>query len=405
MRGGPLVLRTRYELLSGCPKPGWKGWFTGVFFLWFVTFAYYQLFLLSGIPPLYSYLIVICVGIGLLLMKGGVPNVAVFGPFYGWFFLHAFYLLLGLLYGVQSEDSLDLLFTALEATLIGGVFLFLFTSTGAARLVGRLSLFALLLGIALVLFDFSSDTFTSVPGRAGGLYENPTIAALYLSLLMVPGVLAIKRALRLPLVALVGGAVIITFSRGGWLLWLSALMMMLYYGWIGSVRSTVFKISLPLILAGSAGVFVFSGAALDLVKEYGLDSGLTSDVVARLSGTVQDSSSVTRMDLLVDALGGWLARPVFGHGLGYTLVWEHAQRPHSMYALYLVEGGVFGLAILMSFFFLLWRTGLPLLRILALQLGVASFFTHNNFEQPGVLIIVSALLAHAYSEKGAHHIV
>jgi hypothetical protein len=252
-------------------------------------------------------------------------------------------------------------------------------------------------GVVLNLWDFLDPLFSTVPGRAAGLYENPNISGKMIALLMIAGVTAVPARLRLWYLLFCGIGVLATFSRSAWLVWAAGAFLWLSkeqwkegYKWVAG--------GLFAFLLGMGSLWViFSGSLGELVVDTPMEQYLTPNTAARLgigalalSGDAADE----RKDLAVESLKEWSDAPLIGHGLGYTSIWQMAQRPHNMYLLYLVEGGAVGLVLYLYLMWILWRGSSGPVRILAYQLIISSLFTHNNLEQPAVIMMMAFIVTY-----------
>jgi O-antigen ligase len=257
-----------------------------------------------------------------------------------------------------------------------------------------------LVSTAINVFDFLVPTFSEVLGRAAGFYGDPNISGNWIAMAMIVGLAAVPRRLRFAFMTICGVGVLVTFSRGAWLIWGIAFAFAYQQGHVGLRRRSKFNLRLNwivgLVLGGGFLVLVFSGALGEVIGKSSLSAYLTDNTLSRLgisTGVLSGDSFEVRETLIFRSLNEATTAPVFGHGFGYTSPW--IERPHNMYLLFLVEGGIIGAAIYVALMLMMWRFGDEQGSIVALQFAVYSLFTHNNFEQPAMMIFIAFVFAHA----------
>lgn len=368
---------------------------------WFVTYAYAYTYLLVPFKPLYSYILFtgLAAAIGLFSINTRfrlpLPYLETLKPFYLWFSLFIVYSVGLFVYGAQSEASAQVLISSIEVGGIGVAALYVFSISRSFPALLGVCAAAVTLGVVLVIYDFLNPFFSTVAGRGAGLYQNPNIAAKFLVILMIPAVIAIPRHLRLLFILGVGAAVVVTFSRGGWVIWAVGAGMLIYFRLVPISRNILVRFALVLAVALPSFYLLFSGMASEVLQDSALSQYLTSNTLGRLSGTFVDNSANERRAIIYTALEAWRAAPLFGHGLGYTLEWGHRVQPHNMYLLFMVEGGLVGLFMFLSLPVLLLRTKDKFAIIIALQLFLSSLFTHNNLGQPAMFVVLSLVIVMA----------
>lgn len=368
---------------------------------WFVTYAYAYTYLLVPLKPLYSYILFIglAAAIGFFSintrLRLPLPYLEMLKPFYLWFSFFIVYSAGLFVYGAQSEASAQALISSVEVGGIGLAALYLFSVSRSFPALLAVCAAAVTLGVVLNIYDFLNPFFSTVAGRGAGFYQNPNIAAKFLAMLMIPAVTAIPRHLRILFILAVGAAVVVTFSRGGWVIWAVGAGMLIYFRLVPISRNILVRFALVLAVALPSLYFLFSGIASEALQDSALSQYLTSNTLARLSGTFTDNSANERRAIIYTSLEAWRAAPLFGHGLGYTLEWGHRVQPHNMYLLFLVDGGIVGLFVFLSFPVLLLRTKDTFAIIIALQLFLSSLFTHNNLSQPVMFVMLSLVIVTA----------
>jgi O-antigen ligase len=254
-----------------------------------------------------------------------------------------------------------------------------------------------LAGAAVNLLDFYQPLFTQIPGRAAGLYTSPTIAGNFIALAMVAGSWQIPPRWRWWYVMFCGAGIAVTFSRESWILWGAAVPGLAWAGVLGAGRARWLSLSAAVVVGVGLTLSLFLGQAGRIAATSGVNTYLTPDTAARLgfgASSLSGEATSQRLYGIRYSLEVATDAPVLGHGLGYTRIWDYFQGPHNMFLLFLVEGGVIGLALYLSLLGILWRTSSGIGRVLAVQLLFSSFFSHNHLEQPAILLIVAFIVVH-----------
>lgn len=274
---------------------------------------------------------------------------------------------------------------------------------GTVRTV-RLALFlTMVFAVVMNVMDFIEPTWTVTPGRAAGTYREPNLAGEVLALGMVLSIKVVPRNLRLLYCFFLGFGILVTFSRGGWLLWALGVIGLVLTGSIGYQRKV-----LPTVAIGFVSIIIMyslvSGKFGDFFTATGLDTYLTGDTTRRLG--IEQKEFVAIDDREASYVAAWLMfqeHPWFGHGLGYGWEWSSHlprdlgyssfDRPHNMYLLALLEGGVIAVAIFVGLLVILWYTSDPNGRVFVVLYAVGSMGIHTNLEFPGLLLMIALALA------------
>jgi len=230
------------------------------------------------------------------------------------------------------------------------------------------------------------------------LYENPNLSGQYLVLTMALGIWVLPRHLRVFFTLAVGLGVLLTFSRSAIVVWLVAMIALIWYG------AFPYKKALVWVAVGGGLAFVAGSIMLGtmpgLLEAAGLTERLNADTIDRMSGSFfsqRDLSSRDRLAVAQQGLRLFLDSPMLGAGLGATREGLSVGAPHNMYILLAAEMGVLGLAMFFSLIWILWSTGAPVARIIVLVLAVSSLFSHNQLEQVAMMVVLSlAVSAAAY---------
>lgn len=144
-------------------------------------------------------------------------------------------------------------------------------------------------------------------------------------------------------------------------------------------------------------ITMLSGTLAELIAASPIGNYLDANTMARLgeSEFATDLSANERRDVFKLAVSAFLNghNPMFGYGLGHTFEWEMDVSTHNLYLLFLVEGGIFGLAMYLSLLCVLWRSALGIGRLVVFQVAIFSFFDHNLLDSPGRIIFFAMLAA------------
>lgn len=384
-------------------------WILLAYVLWLGSYVYAYVFEISGLKPLYTYFLLLGFTVLYVLYRGasgrpimGSPDSRLYG-FFGWLALYVVYGLFEFLRSTQDPVAVQVLITLGEEVLLAGAFAMLMSEPRRLRIIVAALAFLAVLGTVMNIWDFFDPVFSNVPGRAAGLYVNSNIAGDFIAMSMVGGLTAVRRNLRLPYLLFCGVGVLVTFSRESWIIWGLAVAWLGWQGYFGNVRRRLLMSVLAVIIGAGFTALLFAGQIGSLVANTSLQPYLTSNTAARLgigASVLSGRATEQRLDAISDSLHEAASAPFLGHGLGYTTEWRYSHGPHDMYLLFLVEGGIPGLMLYLALVFMLWRAGVGLGRVMALQIIVSSFFTHNHLDQPAILIIITFVFAHGAITRG-----
>lgn len=365
-----------------------------VFFSAIHAFGNFPVFLFDqGFPlvPWHSY--VVLLGCTLMLamfnlrsLLQGIPRYMVI-----WIWLYFIHSILMFLYSSQDPQGLDMLKARIvDIAQLGTFLMMLNLRPEMARIAQKAILWVVLFSILMNIMDFVDPAFSRVGGRAAGFYLNPNYAGRILSLGMLASLPLVRPRLRLMFCLLVGVAVIITFSRSGWLNWALAIITATTSGYL------VFRHKWPSILffsmLGLLMIYVlFSGLALELLAALNLSGYLTPDTLARVSGfgiTFDDFSTTERTKLVEDSWEVIKHHPLIGSGTDLHR-WFQRVLPHNMYLLSMASGGFPGLLLFLALIWLLWRNTTDLGRAITVVYIFSSLFTHNNLDGSPTLLLIA----------------
>ncbi len=258
-------------------------------------------------------------------------------------------------------------------------------------------------GINLVEFflpQLLPVTFTTVPGRAAGFAHDPNESSAYICLALPLTAFFALRLMRYAWYAIALAGVVVTFSRGGFVLWAAAVVITEA---LKQRETTGLRFAGMILLAVQ---FLFVGLVLDYaVNALGdmdtLSSYLDDNTRSRLNFAQGDND---RVYLAENGMDMFLNAPLFGNGIGSTREGPGAVAAgvHNMFVLMLAELGLMGGIWIAAFLLSIASYGAPFGALVAILFSVAALFTHNLFEWPAVGMLFALYLAVAkrYNEKG-----
>ncbi len=315
-------------------------------------------------------------------------------PLLIWLWAFSAYSAFNFIYSSHSELATQAVIYNFESVFLFAAFFLLLIQPGAIRVAQWALLVVALLGVVLNIIDFFTPLWSTVPGRAAGLYGNPTISGKILALTMVAAIPVIPARLRLLFCAVVGVGIILTFSRGAWLLWAVGVTGLSVAGYI---QFRYKKITAGLV-AGLVGFLLYSlltGTLLGYMNTVGLDAFLTPDTLERMGGrgsSFGDDSASSRAAVALRAWEAFEDTPWIGHGMGYTMEWGYIE-PHNMYVTMAANGGMLGLAIFLGLLALVWCNSDRLGKVICLLYAFSSLTSHNNLDQPAMIYMLAMALA------------
>lgn len=373
------------------------------FVFWFGSYASQYIFSVDGLKPLYSYFLLLVIAGFYVMGQGasrgsfGVPRDRWLRRFMGWLAAYLMFGVLAFLESSQSEVAAQSLITLFEMAMVSAAFVILMVHPRRVRQVSAGFVLLALFAVGMNIFDFVYTAYTAVPGRAAGLYVNPTITGYMIAMTMVGGIEVVPRRLRWLFVLVCSLGVLITFTRAAWIMWGVGVAWLGWHGDVGAAKRRLLIVTITSVLGLGFLLVVFSGELGALVAQTPLVHYLDPNTLARLgvgASVLSGDSADQRADVAYYALHAIADSPFIGHGIGYTAEWGFPVGPHNMYLLFLVEGGIVGLLLYLALMLLLWRSSKGLDRALVLQIIIAGLFSHNLLDQPAVPIIMVFMLAH-----------
>lgn len=368
---------------------------TGTLIIYGLIYSHFMSFLTSkaGISSTPVYLVVI--GLGLVLASGvfvrrrlSRSSVLIMAAVAAYVFI----LLASLLFLDESAwtQTYDRLFWAMM-TLSAIVLLSNFRNPRQFLLIIRV---VTLLSVAIVMAEFLSGfslpiEMTTVRGRAGGLFENPNNAALFITMALPIVTIGLKPHLRAIWYALTLTCVFLTFSRGGLAVGVLAIILIEVLPAERGGSASLHRLAIGLLLVAIAAPLYFLISSF-VVNNF--SSVLDANTLARvrLEG---DSSSDIRLHLLRLAWEEFSASPIWGHGTGSGYQLSEELSVHNQFALVAVEYGAIGLAWLGAFLAALWSIPRPFGIWAASLFVVAGMTTHNLTDGATYALIVATYAA------------
>jgi len=301
--------------------------------------------------------------------------------------------ILSYIYSHQGSIEEQALIESFRTVLLLFSLFYIFSIDGAVRVARYAMLSVVIFSVLMNVLDFVMPMFSKVPGRAAGLYVNPTISGAMIVLAMVLSITVVTRYLRLAFCLFVGVGVFITFSRGPWLFWVIAMTGL---GMIGAleVGRKMKPLVVPVIslLAGGL-VFIFlTGGAIEFFTMTGLDSYLTPITLSRIGGSgaaFTDYSTATRADVVARAWTVFAENPWFGSGLGIDQRWTVGS--HNTFLRLAAEGGLLRLSIFIGLLVILWRMTDGIGRVTLAVYAASCLTSHSNLQEPSFLIVLALI--------------
>ena len=237
------------------------------------------------------------------------------------------------------------------------------------------------------------DHPSSNPGRAAGFYVNANSAGFALILGAIASIGLLNSSLRRLLIVAVSGAIILTFSRGAFLVWL---LVILY--WYHSRTLTPRDIWIALAAVLALGVVIATAFASVQLEQSSINNILQRTEWLSSPLDIQDDSGLERAGVLRLAWTYFLQSPAFGHGLGTTYIWEERSATHNIYMELVVQFGLLGpLLLLWLFYGVAYKTtsiSKSMCRTTILAFMFWGLFSHNllsDYSIPVMFALVSAM--------------
>ena len=381
-----------------------------LFVFWFASNLVEWVLYEGGARPFLSYIALVLFAAGVAGARAAqhLPVVGVTAwlslrPLCVWLYAFTLWVIVSYLASSQSAAATQTLVTRLEMVLVLASFACFLGWPGMRRRVALVLALVTVAGAVLTLYDFLHPTFSKVPGRGAGIYYNPTIAGLLLTLSMTAAFDALGRKARWLLVLLTAAAVFVTFSRGSWIVFTVSALWLVWSGRLAAGRARPALVLSAVAVVGALAYGVVSGDLHRLVAATPVAEYVDESTLSRLSlvANLGEASAEERQSILRFSLSEYLrGNPLFGHGLGHTADWDFRVSTHNMYLLFLVEGGLVGLGLYLALLGLLWRQARGLGRLIVAQLVIHGLFTHNLMDSPGRILFFAIAALWCACDRG-----
>lgn len=374
--------------------------------LWYGSYAYqYVFFTIMGRPPLYAYLVTIA-GSLMVFILGGMRFSSAKPMWWLLVWAAAFTsaMSFSFLFINNDEAALQAVITDGESIALMVSLLFLLREREAVN-AGQLAMVVVLIvAITINWLEFlrpGMHQFSTVPGRAAGMYRNPNICGNILVLGMILSVWKIPKALRLLFCLAVGSAVAITFSRSSIMAWAIATTGLAWYRAFLLPRFVSVGLVVGTIVIGA--VTLISGQWISMFESLGIGDRLDKNTHDRISSNFVeqgDHSSRERRAVAERALQLYLEAPIAGHGIGSTTGSEITRvGAHNTYLKYGAELGTLGILLVVALSVITWTAGTPEARITSVTYAISCIFSHNNIDQPVVLMLMALSVASGFPRE------
>lgn len=257
-------------------------------------------------------------------------------------------------------------------------------------------------------FFVSFDNELSNPGRASGWFLNANMAGNALILMCIAAMPFVPMRIRVLLTMIMLIGVFPTFSRSSILLAILVTAVWLWRGQFNKKTFIALLIVMPLCAAISSELFMRGIDSSDINYE---------NVIERLGffknmGTADDDSANERRYVAELGWQKFTEKPLFGFGAGKmdagSRTWSYLQSTHNMYLMLVLEQGLFGGILYLSFISIIYIRGVRLYRrglshqecdigvaliLIAIYFAYLGFFSHTMLSEAVGIITLAALLA------------
>jgi len=268
--------------------------------------------------------------------------------------------------------------------------LFILDSDLALRTARWALVFAVLLAFAMNVWDALVPLrFSPIYGRSAGFYGNPNQAGIAMVLGMVLGIRVLPNYLRPFFYLLVVAGVAMTFSRSAFLSVVIAGAGLLIMRQLTSRQ--VAAISLLLFVSGALYLSTFESWDAFL-----RDSNfLNENTRTRAEFSTDDNSAQTRKALAAAALRMYKESPIWGSGLGASIVWGHEASSHNVYLNLMVDHGLIGFFLVPLLLAAVWRRNRDAV-LLVLVIFWWGFYSHNVIYERFILFCLALQAMESY---------
>jgi len=355
-----------------------------------------------SVPPLFWIGVFAALALPYLLSSATLTIIRQ-APLARWCFL---YLLISCVWFLLQPSQSDAAWQELRTRALSVVFLMVALIVMAredAHLWARRCVMIITLAAVGVNFYelFYPQTFSSVMGRAAGLYINPNQAGVALILGMIVTLDLIPSRWRLAFVLLVGTGVAVTFSRAAMTGWAIVVFITFWTRQINLRRSLAVGFTIMVISA-----LLLAWQWDNVMDKLKVSNVLNDNVMGRLEWLNQpmadDNSSLERAAVAAIAFERFADAPLIGSGIGasrklLTITGGLQISSHNQYLNMMVDHGLLGFLVLpLLLLASIWQSrGDERRRAItfAAFLLFMGFFSHNLLEERYTLLIYSLIAA------------
>ena len=313
-------------------------------------------------------------------------------------FWSAFYVAISILWYYHSPQD-EFAFQEVQTRIVSVIFLVLalivFNGPDLQRLAQKWIAGAVLLATALNIYElFNPMTFSTIPGRSSGLYNNVNQSGAALVLGLILSYQVIPDRFKMAYVGITALGVIPTFSRSAMIGWM---LVVGYFFVRAGFRAQIRRLSILAVVC--VGV-LFSPLWGDIQYSLQQRGVLTLNIVERVQfftgGGRGDDSSNERKAVATRAWELYGERPVTGWGTGASRRIEGFDvGTHNIYLAMLVDHGVIGFFIspflLLSVLWGLNRKTIDLAAPWLIFMIMWGMFSHNVLEERYILLAVALM--------------
>lgn len=253
----------------------------------------------------------------------------------------------------------------------------------------------------LVILDFVSpgllyplDAAGTVLGRAAAMFINPTMAAEALLLVFLFSCAVASPTFRLPLLILLGVALLVTFTRSAIVAWVLLWIVLI----AGKVLPKSALVAMSVVIAVGLMFMGFFESYLSSRQDF---AGAVANLQARLdffsNAKLGDDSALERAQVLAAGWDLFMQNPIFGAGGGGTQYWSLRTSTHNQLMMMAAEYGVFGIAAWIWMVIILLRG--QFFQNRSLQIAMVflfvfmSMFTHQMLDSASYWLATFALVS------------
>ena len=282
--------------------------------------------------------------------------------------------------------------------------LFLCARPEEQRLARAAIALAVLLAVGLNVYElFNPLTFSKIPGRSSGLFENANQSGSALMLGMILSYAVVPRPLRVPFIFVTGIGIFVTFTRSAMLGWIIIVLFLAVRGRFGMRQMRGVLVVSAVVLA-----FLYSPYWGELQTTLEARGSLNLSVLQRITffstGSAGDDSASERRLVAEAAWRLFAQEPFTGYGTGYARNIEgFTVGTHNIYLANMLDHGIIGLFIMPSLLLAtLWgqtRKTFEVAVPFVVFMTMWGFFSHNVLEERYILLAVALVASLVASQR------